>query len=250
MSKSIKITPDEHMNWIGWKYFEFDVPEDWPMPITFNYLWMSNIYKGADQADYRTTIMMDDLKWIYTDEAQDLTGPDFSETMPASSGLFTSTLDFSTVISDESGVNESSITVTCNDEAVTDYTYDAATGKLSFTRTGLTDGQTCRVVVKAKDNKGNDSTSFVNKTYTVDLSDDAAGPAVSNVTPASASRLPVQIPSPRIGFRLTDLKSGVDTGSIQVTLAGRTISDVCCDEDTGWCYAQPTSSWPMEPVKP
>lgn len=239
MSKSIKITPDEHMNWIGWKYFEFDVPEDWPMPITFNYLWMSNIYKGADQADYRTTIMMDDLKWIYTDEAQDLTGPDFSETMPASSGLFTSTLDFSTVISDESGVNESSITVTCNDEAVTDYTYDAATGKLSFTRTGLTDGQTCRVVVKAKDNKGNDSTSFVNKTYTVDLSDDAAGPAVSNVTPASASRLPVQIPSPRIGFRLTDLKSGVDTGSIQVTLAGRTISDVCCDEDTGWCYAQP-----------
>lgn len=153
--------------------------------------------------------------------------------MPASSGLFTSTLDFSTVISDESGVNESSITVTCNDEAVTDYTYDAATGKLSFTRTGLTDGQTCRVVVKAKDNKGNDSTSFVNKTYTVDLSDDAAGPAVSNVTPASASRLPVQIPSPRIGFRLTDLKSGVDTGSIQVTLAGRTISDVCCDEDTG-----------------
>ena len=126
MSKSIKITPDEHMNWIGWKYFEFDVPEDWPMPITCNYLWMSNIYKGADQADYRTTIMMDDLKWIYTDEAQDLTGPDFSETMPASSGLFTSTLDFSTVISDESGVNESSITVTCNDEAVTCLLYTSS----------------------------------------------------------------------------------------------------------------------------
>ena len=104
LDKSIKITPDEHMDWIGWKYFEFDVPQDWPMPITFNYLWMSNIYKGSDQANYRTTIMMDDLKWIYTDEAQDLTGPSFSGTQPTGKGLFTNTLNFSTVISDDSGV--------------------------------------------------------------------------------------------------------------------------------------------------
>ena len=134
LGKSIKITPDEHMNWIGWKYFEFDVPEDWPMPITFNYLWMSNIYKGADQANYETTVMLDDLKWIYTDEEQDLTGPVFSETTPSGSGLFSNRLDFSTVISDESGVKAETITVTVNDEPVTDYTYDAQTGKLSFTK--------------------------------------------------------------------------------------------------------------------
>ncbi len=189
------------MNWIGWKYFEFDVPEDWPMPITFNYLWMSNIYKGADQANYETTVMLDDLKWIYTDEEQDLTGPVFSETTPSGSGLFSNRLDFSTVISDESGVKAETITVTVNDEPVTDYTYDAQTGKLSFTKTDLADGQTYRVVVKAKDNKGNDSTSFVNKTYNVDLSDDTAGPVVSNVTPVSSSKLPVQIPSPASASR-------------------------------------------------
>lgn len=239
LGKSIKITPDEHMNWIGWKYFEFDVPEDWPMPITFNYLWMSNIYKGADQANYETTVMLDDLKWIYTDEEQDLTGPVFSETTPSGSGLFSNRLDFSTVISDESGVKAETITVTVNDEPVTDYTYDAQTGKLSFTKTDLADGQTYRVVVKAKDNKGNDSTSFVNKTYNVDLSDDTAGPVVSNVTPVSSSKLPVQIPSPRIGFKISDLKSGVDAASIEVTLNGQSISDVYCDEATGWCYAQP-----------
>ena len=42
-ARSIKITPTEHMDWIGWKYFEFDVPDDWQMPITFNYMMMSNI---------------------------------------------------------------------------------------------------------------------------------------------------------------------------------------------------------------
>ena len=244
--KTIKITPDEHMDWIGWKYFEFEVPEDWPMPITFNYMMMSNIYKGADQADYRTTVMLDDLKWIYTDEEQDLTGPTFSNTAPAAGGLFQNELHFTTTISDPSGVNANTIQVTVNDVPVEDYTYDAQSGVLSFDQTGLEDGQSYRVVVKAKDNKGNDSVPYVDNTYRVDLSEDTAGPEVTNVTPASGCKTPVQIPSPRIGFQITDLKSGVNPETVRVTLNGQEITDVYVDEATGWAYAQPDFQLPQD----
>lgn len=237
--KSIKITPDEHMDWIGWKYFEFDVPEDWPMPITFNYLWMSNIYKGADQQDYKTTVMLDDLKWIYSDEEQDLEGPSFSGTQPSGGGLYSDTLEFSTVISDASGVDADSVSVTVNDEAVTDYRFDQTTGQLSFIRSGLENGQSYRVIVKAKDVHGNESVPYVDETYTVDLSPDTEAPRLSNVTPSSESQASVKIPSPRIGFRLQDPKSGVNTNSLKVTLDGREIRNVYLDEETGWGYAQP-----------
>lgn len=237
-ARSIKITPTEHMDWIGWKYFEFDVPDDWQMPITFNYMMMSNIYKGADQANYSTTVMIDDLKWIYTDEEQDNDGPVFSETTPEGTGLFKTQLDFSTTVKDDSGVKAETITATVNDEPV-EYNYDESTGKITFTKSDLKDGESYRVVVKAQDNRGNESTSYVDKTYTVDLSNDEEGPVVSNVTPESGCKLPVQIPSPRIGFKLSDAKSGVDTSSIKVTLDGKSVSDVYCDEATGWAYAQP-----------
>ena len=238
-SKSIKLTPTEKMDWIGWKYFEFDVPEDWPMPITFNNLWMSNINKSSEQANYRTTIRMDDMKWIYTDAEQDLQGPTFSETAPQAGGLVTDKLDFSTVITDESGVKADTISITVNGEAVTDYTFDEETGKLSFTKAGLKDKESYRVIVKAQDTKGNESVPYVDNTYTVDLSADQEAPTISNVTPASGCKTPVQIPSPRIGFKLSDAKSGVRADSIRVTLDGKEISDVYMDEATGWGYAQP-----------
>lgn len=237
-SRNIKITPTEHMDWIGWKYFEFDVPDDWQMPITFNYMMMSNIYKGADQANYRTTVMLDDLKWIYTDEEQDNDGPVFSETTPDGTGLFKTELDFSTIVTDASGVKAETISATVNGEPV-EYNYDAATGKITFKKPDLKDGESYRVAVKAQDNRGNESTSYVDKTYTVDLSNDEEGPVISNVTPESGSKLPVQVPSPRIGFKIKDAKSGIDVSSIKVTLDGKAVSDVYCDEATGWCYAQP-----------
>lgn len=237
-ARSIKITPTEHMDWIGWKYFEFDVPDDWQMPITFNYMMMSNIYKGADQANYQTTVMIDDLKWIYTDEQQDNDGPVFSEITPDSTGLFKTELDFSTVVTDESGVKAETISATVNGEPV-EYSYDEATGKITFKKSDLRDGESYRVVVKAQDNRGNESTSYVDRTYTVDLSNDEEGPAISNVTPASGCKLPVQVPSPRIGFKLSDAKSGVDASSIKVTLDGKPVSDIYYDEATGWAYAQP-----------
>ena len=103
-------------------------------------MMMSNIYKGADQANYSTTVMIDDLKWIYTDEEQDNDGPLFSETTPDGTGLFDTKLDFSTVVKDDSGVKAETITVTVNGEPV-EYSYDENTGKITFTRSDLKDGE-------------------------------------------------------------------------------------------------------------
>ena len=132
--------------------------------------------------------MLDDLKWIYSDEEQDMQGPSFSETQPAGGGLYTDSLNFSTVISDTSGVAADSISVTVNDQPVTDYQFDSATGHLAFTKSGLENGQSYRVVVKAKDTRGNESVPYIDETYTVDLSPDTQAPQISHVTPSSGSQ--------------------------------------------------------------
>lgn len=79
------------------------------------------------------------MKFIYTDEVTDTSGPEFTETSPSSDGLFSNTLDFSTTITDSlSGVDENKITVKINDVDYKDYTYDKATGRLSFKLENLT----------------------------------------------------------------------------------------------------------------
>jgi exopolysaccharide biosynthesis protein/predicted phosphodiesterase len=236
---SIKITPTEHMDWIGWKYLEFDIPETWSMPITFNYFMVSNINKALPTSrDYRTTLMFDDLKYIYTDTPQDNDGPVFSGTAPAAGGIYQDHFTFTTTVADAANtVDASTIAVTVNGEATDAYTFDAATGKLTLEQTGLTDGQTVRITVKARDTKGNESVPYVDQTYTVDLAEDTAAPVLSDVTPTQAAT--VRIPSPRIGFRLTDDKTGVDPDSISVTLDGKAV-DAYYDAATGWAYAQPT----------
>ncbi len=238
ISTSIKITPTEHMDWIGWKYLEFNVPQDWPMPITFNYLMVSNINKAFPVSkNYSTAILFDDLKYIYTDDVQDNVGPVFSNTVPAAGGIYKTSFDFSTVIADAANkVDPGAVTVTVNGEPFTDFTFDRDSGLLKFTESGLTDGETLRVIVKAKDTLGNDSVPYIDNTYTIDLSEDKEAPVISKVTPTNSSV--VRIPSPRIGFQLQDAKIGVDPSSIAVELDGKKIK-AYYDSDSGWGYAQP-----------
>ena len=226
------------IDWIGWKYVEAEIPQDWPMTLVFNYFWFSNTNRAlTPDQDYTTTLLFDDLKFIYTDEANDLSGPVFNETTPEGGGYYQDSMEFSTWISDSgSGVDASSITVTVNGIAKTDYTYDAQTGKLSFGLSGLEDGQSYRVIVKAKDNQGNESVPYIDNTYTVDLTPDTEGPTVHDVTPIGS--VTVRIPQPRISFCMEDAKSGVDPQSIRVTLNGQE-APVYYDEETGDGYALP-----------
>lgn len=239
--KSLSLNLTGSINWTGWKWLEVEVPQDAEMPIVFNYMWASNTDRTlTPEENYVADILLDDLKFIYTDEAQDLTGPEFSGTTPAAGGLYSDTLTFSTTIHDAmSEVDPETISVTINGEAVEDYTYSAATGLLTFTRSGLSDGETYRLVVTARDTLGNESVPCIDNTYTVDLTPDTKGPVLSDVTPTNA--VAVQIPQPRISFNLTDEKGQVDPNSITVTLNGQDV-DVYYDAATGDAYAQPDFS--------
>ncbi|MFD1179292.1 S-layer homology domain-containing protein [Paenibacillus puldeungensis] len=235
---SLKLTPNEHMEWVGWKWVEVDVPQDWTMPIKFDYMMISNINKATPVSkDYRTTLMVDDLKYIYSDEPQDLAGPVFTDTAPIAGGIYSDTLDFSTTIKDVmSKVKPGGITVTVNSAPFTDYTFNEETGKLGFKLTGLKNGESYRVIVKALDTKNNESVPYIDNTYTVDTSPDTEAPVIRQVTPSS--QVTVRIPSPRVTFKLTDTKSGVDAKSIKVTLDGKNVP-VYYDATSGWGYAQP-----------
>lgn len=240
-SGSLSLNLTGSINWTGWKWLEVEVPQDAQMPIVFNYLWASNTDRTlTPEENYRSDLLIDDLKFIYTDMERDLAGPEFSGTVPAAGGLYSDTLNFSTTVRDAmSRVDPETISVTLDGEAVEDYSYDAETGLLTVTRSGLSDGRTYRLVVRARDVLGNEAMPYIDNAYTVDLTPDTTGPVISDVTPTAA--VAVQIPRPRVSFNLQDEKGRVDPDSISVTLDGRAV-DVYYDAATGDAYAQPDFS--------
>ena len=55
------------MDWIGWKYLEANIPQDWPMPIVYNHLFFSNTSRITKPSqNYKTDVLFDDLQFIYT----------------------------------------------------------------------------------------------------------------------------------------------------------------------------------------
>lgn len=238
-NKTLDLTTEtDDINWVGWKYLEVPFPEGWKLPITLNYLYMVETTKSKPA--YSGTVYFDDMKFIYTDEVTDTSGPEFTETSPSSDGLFSNTLDFSTTITDSlSGVDENKITVKINDVDYKDYTYDKATGRLSFKLENLTQGD-YRVFVDAYDKAltPNESVPYIDKTYHVDLTPDEEAPTMTDVTPTKDVK--VKIPTPRVTFKLLDSKSQVDPASISVRMNNIELP-AYYDADTGWGYAEPTS---------
>ncbi len=54
------------MDWIGWKYLQADIPQDWRMPIVFRYLSLSNTERILKPSqNYRTDMLFDDLQFNY-----------------------------------------------------------------------------------------------------------------------------------------------------------------------------------------
>ncbi|MGG6313770.1 phosphodiester glycosidase family protein [Paenibacillus macerans] len=238
-NKTIDLTSDsDDVNWVGWKYIEVNIPQGWQLPIRLNYLYSVETDKAKPA--YSGTIYLDDLKFLYTDEVTDFSGPEFTDTTPASNNVYSGTLDFSTAITDKlSGVDADRITVQVNG-ADQNYTFDANTGRLGFKLENLSEGD-YNVFVEAYDLESNPSVPWIDKTYHVDLSPDTVAPTLSNVTPTSD--VTVKIPAPRITFNLQDEKTKVEAKDISVKLNGTTLP-VYYDESTGWGYAEPERELP------
>lgn len=238
-NKTIDLTSDhDDVNWVGWKYIEVDIPQGWELPIRLNYLYSVETDKA--KPTYSGTIYFDDLKFLYTDEATDFSGPEFTGITPSANNLYSSTLDFSAVITDKlSGVDADRITVKVNG-VNQNYTFDPNTGRLGFKLENLSEGD-YNVFVEAYDLVSNQSVPWIDKTYHVDLSPDTVAPTISDVSPTS--KVTVKIPVPRITFNIQDEKTKVAAVDIVVKL-NDTLLPVYYDEKTGWGYAEPESELP------
>lgn len=238
-NKTVDLTSEtQDVNWVGWKYVEVAIPQGWQLPIRLNYLY--SVETDKSKAPYTGSIYFDDMKFLYTDEVTDFSGPEFTETTPSSSNVYSNTINFSTVIKDKlSGVNRDRITVKVNntDQA---YTFDETTGLLSFKLENLAAGD-YNVFVEAYDLASNQSVPWIDKTYHVDLTPDTDAPTITKVTPTSD--VTVKIPEPRVTFNLLDEKSKVASENISVKL-NDIVLPVYYDANTGWGYAEPQSNLP------
>ena len=228
------------INWTGWKWVEMpNSRRCMPCRSICRYLWIQR----SNNTNEKTTVRFDDIKFLYTDDGVDLGGPEFSEITPAAGNIYSDVLNFSTAIIDaKSAVDASSIKVAVNGEAINDYTFDAAKGILSFTKTGLENGQDYTVTVSASDTLGNPSNPTLSVTYHVDTAPDKEAPVISTVTPRQGV-FPVQVPRPRINFRLKDAKNAVEEKSIILKLNGQDLP-VYFDKNTGFAYSQPDFDLP------
>ena len=237
-SKTLNLTTDtDDVNWTGWKYIEVDMPEGWQLPISLKYIY--SVETDKQKNDYSGSLYFDDLRFIYTDEISDFNGPIFSDILPKSADIYEDSIDFSTVATDEiSGVDKDSILIKVNNVDKSDYTYDEANGKLSFSLQNLEDGD-YTIYVEAYDKAGNLSVPWIDKTYHIDTSPDTEAPVLTDVTPTSD--VTVKIPTPRITFKLKDVRSTIAVENISVQLDGKELT-VYYDESTGWGYAEPDTN--------
>ncbi|UOQ44265.1 cell wall-binding repeat-containing protein [Halobacillus salinarum] len=219
------------VDWTGWKYLEVDIPESWELPIVFDYMYSVETNKNID--DYSGTLYLDDLKYIYTDQEQDNNGPEFSDIKPSASTVYKDSFEVSATLTDNlSGVNQDSIQAWVDGEK-TDYEYDASTGKISLQVKNLAEGEHT-VKVEAEDEEGNLSVPSLERTFTVDLSEDTTPPVIDDVAPVEGVN--VQSRTPRVSFKGKDSQSGVKEEDIHVMMGDQKL-DVYYDEATGDGYA-------------
>ncbi|MFC0523447.1 cell wall-binding repeat-containing protein [Pontibacillus salicampi] len=228
-NKTLDAVPE--VDWTGWKYVEVDIPQSWELPIVFNYMYAVETNKNVE--DYSGAIYLDDLKFVYTDEEQDYNGPEFTDIKPSKNTVYTDTFEVSATIKDNlSGVDASTIKASVDGEKVS-HQYDASSGKVSIQLDNLSEGKHI-IKIEAKDNDGNMSVPSLEKTITVDLSEDTTPPSIQDVTPTETVN--VQSNTPRVSFQLEDVQSGVKQDDIQVMIDDRKLK-VHYDDATGHGYA-------------
>jgi hypothetical protein len=59
------------IDWVGWKYISTDIPADIPTPITLDYFYMVEIDKSKN---LKGTVYFDDLQFVYSEQAETVTG--------------------------------------------------------------------------------------------------------------------------------------------------------------------------------
>ncbi|MFD0869953.1 SpoIID/LytB domain-containing protein [Paenibacillus residui] len=217
--KPIDFTGSGQLNWVGWKYVTADIPAGMPLPLKLTQIYVvetSNANKNAG------AIYFDHLRSIYSETGEDLEGPVFSDRTPEpGSQISTGTPIIAATVKDAgTGVDRGSIVMRL-DGTVVAHEFDEAGGRVSYTPVeALKDGEH-RVVIEAADLAGNPAVPNADWTFSIDTAPDREAPTVSVISPMDGIR--TRTDQPRIAVKLTDDKSGIDSGSITLELDGTAV---------------------------
>ncbi|MFD2613908.1 phosphodiester glycosidase family protein [Paenibacillus gansuensis] len=230
------------INWKGWKYLEVPIPSDVPLPIKFYYMYMVEIDKTKPAAT-SGTVYFDDLRFSYN-EQEDMAGPVFGP-LSMNGGGVTSTVyspdvTFTIPVSDsKSGLDTQTISLSLDGQAIPldgslgSPVYDEASGKISYTATGLAQGAHT-LVINAKDKAGNAANPNVTQNFTVSFQADQTPPTISGLLPINGNVL--KTPMPKLTAIIKDAQAGVDPKDIQFMIDGTAHTPTYYDAAKGWAY--------------
>lgn len=206
------------IDWIGWKYLEANIPADTLLPMQWERVY---VVETSDYCDNASSVYLDDLRAVYSDTGEDLSGPEVTELVPSSgSTVHTSKPVIGGTVRDSasgSGVAPDSIRLLINGAQVP-VQYDSATGEVRHTvSTPLADG-THRAFLDAADNAGNPALPFGDWSFNVYTGPDLDAPVISQAQPLDGTAFTAA--RPRVSARIVDTYRGVDSSSIRMTVDG------------------------------
>jgi hypothetical protein len=234
----LNFTGAGELNWIGWKYLSVDIPADTPTPIKLRQVYVvetsnSNKNSGA--------VYFDNLRAVYTDTGEDLTGPVFGSFSPgADRKAYTNTPEISAIVKDEGkGVDAGSIKMTIDGNVVA-HTYDPSTGKVSYTPSmPLADG-VHKVEIDCVDIAGNPALPKADWKFTVYTGPDMDAPQVQIISPHDG--ITTRTNQPRIAVKLSDEYSGIDSLKTILEVDGQVVEHKW-DGSSSTVFFTPASAW-------
>ncbi|MBE3550576.1 MAG: phosphodiester glycosidase family protein [Brockia lithotrophica] len=226
------------IDWTGWKYVDVAIPEDVPLPITFDYIYMVETNKNAPNV--RSTVYFDDLQFVYAEDDEEcVKPPSVTSFSPSAGTLYTGEVTFEVRIAGACApVDKESIVFRLDGrdlpfEVVEERGFAVA---VRASAAGLAEGRHT-VYLSARDTAGNAMNPAYEKVFAVDLSPDVDPPEISQLLPVDGSV--VRTPTPRLSARVVQRKSGVDREGIAFILDGVRYAPTSYDEASGIAYLIP-----------
>lgn len=145
------------ISWVGWRYVEAEMPEGKPIPLKFESL---RLVETSPDRKGKGTVYFDNLRAIYSETAEDLTGPQVRLLAPATGtgAVIPATPTFRAVITDPgetaSGVDWRSLRVLLDGKEV-EPGYDPDNGIVSFQVVEPLAPGEHQLVIRVQDRAGN-----------------------------------------------------------------------------------------------
>jgi len=152
------------IDWIGWKYIDVPVPQDAVLPLKWERIYL---VESNERCHNASAIYLDDLRAVYLDTPEDVTGPLITNLVPAPGAIIEDGRpEIGASVKDESGVEPSSIRLLVDGVQMA-ATFDVVSGRARYTPPKPLPPGHHRVRVEAEDRAGNPAQPVAEWSFTV-----------------------------------------------------------------------------------